>query len=167
MKVVIFATLLGLMPVTQALAAPPHSKQNAALIAEGRHLVILGGCNFCHTAGWTDTLGKVPEKDWLEGSPVGFYGPWGTSYPVNLRLFIPLLPESAWVQYARVMQPKPPMPWFDVNQFTDRELKAIYVFVKYLGPGGKPAPADLPPGAQPRTPYINFAVVNPEHKAHH
>jgi hypothetical protein len=153
--------VFGLLLPTLALAAPPSSKSDAALIAEGRHMVILGGCNFCHTVGWSDTFGKVPEKDWLEGNPVGWYGPWGTSYPINLRLFVPALSETTWVQFARAMRPRPPMPWYDVNQFSDGELRAIYTFLKYLGRAGVAAPADLDPGQIPTTAYIDMTVKPP------
>lgn len=40
----------------------------------------------------------VHESEWLVGMPVGFRGPWGTSYPKNLRLTAQQLSEDVWVQ---------------------------------------------------------------------
>src|SRR5438270_13522633 len=56
-------------------------------ISRGRYLLTVGNCNDCHTAEFAPKDGKVPEKDWLMGSgPLGFHGPWGTTYPTNLRI---------------------------------------------------------------------------------
>src|SRR4051794_1557083 len=53
----------------------------------GRYLIKIAGCNDCHSPGGMENkLG--PESDWLTGSPLGFNGPWGTSYAPNLRLKI-------------------------------------------------------------------------------
>ena len=37
----------------------------------GEHLVLIGGCNDCHTPGAMEKGPAVPEKDWLTGVPVG------------------------------------------------------------------------------------------------
>lgn len=47
-------------------------------IEKGRRLVRIAGCNDCHTPGYSQMEGNLPEKDWLLGSDVGFKGPWGT-----------------------------------------------------------------------------------------
>jgi hypothetical protein len=160
MKFIAWIVLSALFPAAAAWAAPSQPAANATLIAEGRHLVVIGGCNYCHTEQWSSTNGQVPEKDWLEGSQLGWYGPWGTSYPANLRLFIPQLAEQDWVAFAHVFRANPPMPWFDVHRLTDHELEAIYAFVKHLGPTGKPAPSDLPPSEKPKPPYINMSAFD-------
>jgi len=54
----------------------------------GRYLVKIAGCNDCHTAGYAETAGKVPEKQWLTGDQLGWRGPWGTTYAANLRLYM-------------------------------------------------------------------------------
>jgi len=51
-----------------------------ATLERGKYLVVVGGCNDCHTPNYPETAGKVPEADWLAGSAVGFQGPWGTTY---------------------------------------------------------------------------------------
>jgi mono/diheme cytochrome c family protein len=66
------------------LAVPALAQQGDA--ARGRYIALIGGCNDCHTAGFPQKGGEVPEAEWLLGNPVGFRGPWGTTYPTNLRL---------------------------------------------------------------------------------
>lgn len=130
----------------------------------GKYLVQIGGCNDCHTPGWLQQPGKAPESRWLTGINVGFRGPWGTTYPRNLRLLVQKLTEQQWL--ATLRRPdfaKPPMPVYDVNHMSDADLRAIYTFLKDLGPAGKPVPQDVPPGQAPKTPYINFVPVAPGH----
>jgi hypothetical protein len=61
-----------------------------------------------------------------------------------------------FMAHARSDQRRPPMPWFNVRDMTDDDVKAIYTYLKHLGPGGKPAPAYLPPGQEPKGPFILF-----------
>jgi hypothetical protein len=60
------------------------------------------------------------------------------------------------VKRAKTMQTRPPMPWFALHDMTDRDLRAIYRFVKAQPVTGEPAPAYVPPGEEPKTPYIQF-----------
>jgi mono/diheme cytochrome c family protein len=125
----------------------------------GRYLMIAGGCNDCHTPGYMQTDGQVPEALWLTGDAVGFQGPWGTTYPSNLRLYAEQLTEAQWL--ARVRQPmRPPMPWFNLREMTDEDLVAMYHYLRALGPAGDPAPAGVGPGMAVETPYIEFVVKN-------
>jgi mono/diheme cytochrome c family protein len=68
---------------TAAAAATPS--QDAAAIARGRYLIRMMGCNDCHTKGFAPSGGQVPESQWLAGDTLGYRGPWGTTYPSNLR----------------------------------------------------------------------------------
>jgi mono/diheme cytochrome c family protein len=141
---------LGLLAGTVAMAADPADQ-----IARGRYLVTIGGCNDCHTKDGAEKGPAVPEQQWLTGVAVGFQGPWGTSYPANLRLVINSMTESQWLEHAR--QPRlPPMPWQNLKVMTDSDLKAIYAFVRSLGPAGVAAPAYVAPGGKVTTPYIVF-----------
>lgn len=45
---------------------------------------------------------------------------------------------------------------FNLNAMKEEDLKAIYQFIRYLGPGGAPAPAYVPPDKEPGTPYALF-----------
>ena len=139
-----------------ALAQDAKSAGSSPL-ARGRYLVVIGGCNDCHTDGYAPRDGNVPEKDWLLGSgPLGFRGPWGTTYPPNLRLTLSKMREDAWVKYAKGLKTRPPMPWFNLNAMSEPDLRAMYRYIKNLGPVGAPAQAYLPPDKEPKPPYIQW-----------
>ena len=146
-----FLVTLGL--AAQASAADPGKDPR---VARGRYLVVVSGCNDCHTPGYMENGGpKLPEKDWLTGVQVGYQGPWGTTYPSNLRLVINGMSESQWLEHAR-KEFKPPMPWFNLREMTDEDLKAVYAFVRSLGAAGVAAPAYVAPGGKVSTPYFVF-----------
>jgi mono/diheme cytochrome c family protein len=127
-----------------------------ASIERGRYLVKIAGCNDCHTAGYAQSEGKVPEKDWLLGDRLGFRGPWGTTYPANLRLTMSKMSETEWVQFAHTTKLRPPMPWFALRDMDKEDVRSIYRFVRHLGPVGDPAPAFVPPGQTPNGPFVQF-----------
>lgn len=125
-------------------------------VAHGRYLVTIAGCNDCHTPGYLLTDGQVPETQWLLGDSFGWRGPWGTTYPPNLRLVADALTEEQWVAMAKALKARPPMPWFNLNQMKEDDMKAIYQYIKHLGPVGEPAPAYVPPDQEPPPPYATF-----------
>lgn len=128
-------------------------------IERGRYLAKVSGCNDCHTPGYMEENGQVPEQRWLTGGSVGFQGPWGTTYPTNLRRYVEHLSEDQWL--VRVRQPmRPPMPWFNLSEMTDPDLIALYRFIRHLGPAGNPAPQAVAPGVAVSTPYIEFVPKN-------
>ena len=135
-------------------------------IDRGRYIVTVGACNDCHTPGFPESAGTTPVSDWLTGNPVGFQGPWGTTYPRNLRLFVQDLTEAEWLATTR--QPKrPPMPWFVLRDMSDEDLSAIYHFIRSLGPKGTWEPAYADPGVAVTTPYIELFPKNlPQVQAH-
>lgn len=127
----------------------------------GKYLVLIGGCNDCHTPGYIETDGKSPaESEWLTGSPVGFRGPWGTTFPPNLRLFMNETPEDDFVTIAKTRNQKPPMPWPSLHNMSEEDLRAIYRYVNSLGPKGQRAPEYVPPDQEPNFPYV---VFTPQH----
>ncbi len=136
-------------------AAPPATTHADSKIARGQYLVQIGGCNDCHTPGYAQNGGQIAKADWLVGAPVGFRGPWGTSYPANLRLTIASMTEDQWVQFARAPR-LPPMPWFNLRDMSDEDLRSIYTFVRELGPKGERAPLAAGPGQPVATPFIVF-----------
>lgn len=140
-----------------AQAAKPDEK----MIERGKYVVTIGGCNDCHTDGYLLNDGKVPASEWLKGSGFGWHGPWGTTYPPNLRLFMKDMTEAQWIKEAKSLKRRPPMPWFNLNQMHDDDLRAIYHFVKSLGEPGKQAPAYIPPGKEAPMPYANFPSPPP------
>jgi len=144
--------LLALAAVFPALAQDKADP----LVGRGRYLVSIAGCNDCHTPNYPPSGGKVPEAQWLTGESLGWSGPWGTTYPTNLRLYMQDLTEEQWVKKAKTLQARPPMPWFNVRAMSTSDLRAIYRYVRHLGPAGQPAPAYVPPGQEPKGPAVRF-----------
>jgi mono/diheme cytochrome c family protein len=149
-----------ILAATIAFAQAPHDKSVAAKgdaqVQRGRYLVKIAGCNDCHTPGYATSGGKVPEARWLTGDSLGWRGPWGTTYAPNLRLYMRDISEAKWVATAKTMETRPPMPWFVLHDMTEQDLRAIYKYVNALGPAGEPAPMFVPPGREPKTPYVQF-----------
>ena len=136
--------------------AAPAKTAEARTLARGKYIARIAGCNDCHTPGYAASGGKVPEAQWLVGDKVGWNGPWGTTYPSNLRLYMHSVSESQWVKIARSAQYRPPMPWFALRDMHTQDLRALYRFIKSLGPAGEAAPAYVPPGQDPKGPVITF-----------
>ncbi|HWA70766.1 MAG TPA: ester cyclase [Polyangiaceae bacterium] len=136
--------------------APQSSGEAAVSVERGKYLVKASGCNDCHTAGYLLADGNLDEKQWLTGDAMGWRGPWGTTYPSNLRLFMKDLTEDQWVETARHLRRRPPMPWFNLNSMAESDLRSIYRFTRSLGDPGRPAPASLAPGEEPKGPYAQF-----------
>lgn len=123
----------------------------------GKYLVLIGGCNDCHTPGYIESDGKSPaESEWLTGHPVGFRGPWGTTFPPNLRLFMNETSEDDFVKIAKNRTQKPPMPWPSLNNMEEEDLRAIHAYIKSLGPKGQRAPEYVEPDQEPAFPYFEF-----------
>ncbi|MEJ0019471.1 MAG: hypothetical protein WDN25_23545 [Acetobacteraceae bacterium] len=137
------------------------SVKGGSPVAIGEYLVAIGGCNDCHTEGWNQNPGNVPIAQRLTGSQVGWNGPWGTTYPTNLRLTVQKMTVEQWLQYLAVMQPRPPMPWFNMRAMSEPDQRAIYAYIRSLGPAGEPASEGLPPGEPPKTPYLVAAPRPP------
>ena len=143
-------------PATAATVATLHGMTDAQLIEHGEYLAKVTGCNDCHTPGYAEAAGKVPKETWLVGSRLGWTGPWGTTYPANLRLRVADMDDAAWLSYSATLHTRPPMPDFAVRDMKEADRLALFRFIKSLGPGGEPAPAYLPPGQTPPLPYVEF-----------
>jgi mono/diheme cytochrome c family protein len=161
---VVLPILVGLVVPAPASAQPPLRAEPApgrpaptstASVERGRYLVAVTGCNDCHTPGYAESGGRMPEGEWLMGAPVGFRGPWGVSYPANLRLTVQGMNETQWLAFARV-QRLPPMPWFALRDMSDDDLRSLYRYIRTLGPKGARAPAAVAPGREVTTPFILF-----------
>lgn len=148
----IMLSLTALLVVAQVFA-------DDTSIARGRYLTIISGCNDCHTAGFAQSGGKMPESEWLKGDPVGWNGPWGTTYAINLRMVFAALTPDAWLALAKNSKARPPMPVYALNAMPKEDLMAIYDFIHSLGSAGELMPAALPPDKQPSPPY--FTLVMP------
>ena len=151
--------------VAWATGAVAGSSADKRMIERGAYLVRVAGCNDCHTANYMREDGAVARASWLTGADVGFSGPWGTTYASNLRLLAGGISEAQWLKRSREAM-RPPMPWFNLMAMTDADLRAIYRFIRDLGPTGEPAPTYVPPGLAVTTPYIEFTPRLPaEHRA--
>jgi mono/diheme cytochrome c family protein len=127
-------------------------------LERGRYIAQIAGCNDCHTPNYAQSGGRVPEKDWLIGDRLGWRGPWGTTYPANLRMTMARMSEEDWVRVARSAQYRPPMPWFALRDMKETDLRALYRFVRSLGVAGEPAPAYVPPGKEPHGGVVQFPM---------
>lgn len=139
----------------QARQAAPTAQQ----IQRGKYLVEITGCNDCHTAGYAEAGGKTPESEWLKGDTLGFRGPWGTTYPTNLRLTIGKMTEDQWLKYARSLMTRPPMPWFNIRAMNDADLRSLHQYIRSLPASGNAAPVFVPPDKAPKPPYIQWPGV--------
>jgi mono/diheme cytochrome c family protein len=160
----LMTTLLPRPAVATDLASPPASSAPAGradpLVVRGRYLAAIAGCHDCHTEGYAEAGGNVPATRWFTGTAVGFKGPWGVSHASNLRLTVQKLTEPQWLVFARAPR-RPPMPWFALRDMTDEDLRALYRFMRSMGPAGVPAPQPAAPGVEVNTPYVLMAPQNP------
>jgi mono/diheme cytochrome c family protein len=156
------SAVIGLMSCGNSGGGAPAEVTEAHVVGKskeeiGKYLIQVGGCNDCHTPGAKE--GKLPaESEWLTGSPLGFNGPWGTTYAMNLRLKVQSFPSAdMWVKSMKMRDTKPPMPWSALHAMTDDDLSSVYAYIKGLGPKGVPTPDALPLGVEPSGPYIVMA----------
>ena len=97
-------TVVGMLSgVTMAYAAGPS-------VEYGKTVSIIGGCHDCHTADYGQKNGVINPDTALKGNPVGFQGPWGTTYAPNLRLVAAKMSEDDWVKHLQTFTARPPMP---------------------------------------------------------
>lgn len=142
-------------------AASHQATDEAELIARGEYLVRTTGCNDCHTERYAEQQGNVDKAQWLTGSVVGYSGPWGTTYAANLRLRLSEMDEAQWLEYSGNLRTRPIMPDFNLRAMTVEDRRAMYQFIRSLGPAGQPAPAALPPGQKPPAPYFELVLPAP------
>jgi hypothetical protein len=120
----------------------------------GKLVSIIGGCHDCHTASYSMSEGSIDPAVALTGSPIGWQGPWGTTYARNLRMTAEVLSEDGFVSYMKSFRSLPPMPWYNVRVIPESDIRSLYRYIKSLGEPGEQAPTALPAGAAPRTPFV-------------
>ena len=151
-KSVIVLFSLGLIiPIPEA-----SSETDQTVEARGKYLIEIGSCNDCHTAGFAHSGGTIPESEWLLGDSLGYRGPWGTTYPSNLRQYVGDITENEWIANAESLRTIPPMPWWSLNAMTREDLIAMYRYIKSLDPLKADVPSYVPPPKTPETPYIQW-----------
>jgi hypothetical protein len=154
--VVMLAMLTGCVESSKTLTTYEAQRQQSLVIERGRHVIKIMGCNDCHTQDYMIKRSKTPEEDWLVGNTLGFRGTYGTSYPTNLRLLLNNMTEDEWLVLAKQMRKNSPMAWVMLPTTVDQDLRAIYKFIKYLGPKGTPALSSLEAGVIPTTHYVDY-----------
>ena len=142
-------------------AAPSPAAATAAdadVLARGEYLVRVGQCNDCHTPGYAEQQGQLPTAQWLTGNAHAFAGPWGTTFPSNLRRTVHEHDEAGWLAYTATLHTRPPMPDYALRAMSEADRRALYRFIHSLGPAGDAAPAYLPPGQLPPPPYMQLVL---------
>jgi mono/diheme cytochrome c family protein len=125
-------------------------------VQRGEYLVLTSGCHHCHTPGYLATGAMTAPGLLLTGSKMGWRGPWGTTYAANLRLLLQRMTEPEWVYEAKSIFRRPPMPYYSLNSMSEGDLRAMYRYIRSLGPAGEPAPQFLLPDQVPPQPYVQF-----------
>lgn len=148
---------LGILVGLGMAATPLVAHAGEPSVKRGLHVAIIGGCNDCHTVGYSEAEGKIDPANALKGSPVGFRGPWGTTYAANLRLIAKDKTEDDFVKYLSTFKARPPMPWYNVHELTQTDKRSLYMYIKSLGDPGDPAPDYVPADQEPKTPYVTMA----------
>lgn len=159
--------LLGIFGLTQGAIRRSSESVTATAkadpVARGKYLVKTSGCNDCHTPKFMELGEKVPESEWLTGTALGWRGPWGTSYPSNLRRHIAAYNDvDLWISMVRNRNGLPPMPWPSLHAMTDEDLRAIHAYISSLEVKGDIMPGSTPPDKDPATPYLNLEPVMPK-----
>jgi hypothetical protein len=67
--------------------------------------------------------------------------------------------EKEWMTRARSPM-RPPLLWFTLRDMSDADLRALYRYIRSLGPKGGPAPAYVALGQAAMAPY--FKLILPE-----
>jgi mono/diheme cytochrome c family protein len=151
-------SIQGLLASSMIMAAAAQAGAAEVSVKRGEQVAITGGCHDCHTAGYLESGGKIDPAASLAGTQLGWQGPWGTTYPANLRLTAKDKGgEDGFVQYLKTFEARPPMPYFNVHAMDESDLRSLYQYIASLGEPGAPVPEFVPPGQEPKTPYIVIA----------
>jgi mono/diheme cytochrome c family protein len=147
-----------------ALVALPFvslAAEGEVSVERGKQVSITGGCHDCHTANYNETGGQVDPALALKGTDIGWRGPWGTTYPMNLRLTLveKAKTEDEFVTYMKALKTRPPMPWYNIHAMDESDLRSLFQYIKSLGEPGAQVPDAVPPDQEPKTPY--YPIVPP------
>ena len=147
----LFFLLAGLTMPIAAFA------QGEVSVERGLQVSIIGGCHDCHTQGYSEAEGKIDPDKALKGTTLGYRGPWGTTYAVNLRLLADRYSEDGFVRLLKTFKARPPMPWYNLSAFPDSDVQSLYQYIKSLGAPGENGPNKIiNPNKEPKTPYIQL-----------
>src|SRR5215207_3875231 len=147
-----------------AITPTAQAGEGEVSVEHGLQVSITHGCHDCHTAGYAESEGNLDPSAALKGSSIGWRGPWGTTYALNLRLTVAekAKTEDEFVNFARTLKTRPPMPWFNVNAMEENDLRSLFQYIKSLGEPGKQMPEAVGPGQEPKTPYYLLQPTPPK-----
>jgi mono/diheme cytochrome c family protein len=119
-------SIQALLALGVIMAGPAMTQAAEVSVERGAQVAITAGCHDCHTGGYLESAGKLDPALALKGTPLGWQGPWGTSYAANLRLIAKDKgSEDGFVQYAKTFQARPPMPFFNVHAMDESDLRSL------------------------------------------
>ena len=160
----LLAIAVGVLLAAPAFAGDTHASSKS--IKHGEFLVNYGGCQDCHTPGWSEHGGQAPKDMLLTGSGMNFQGPWGTTYAPNLRLYVQKLTAKEWIAKLRSLKARPAMPYWTFRYLSDKDLADMYAYIHSLGPAGKLAHDWVPPGQDAPAPYLKLVLPAPPAVVH-
>src|SRR5690606_2619675 len=91
-----------------AMPALCFAAEGEISVARGLYVSITPGCHDCRTANYPESEGKLDPAAALKGTTIGWRGPWGTTYPANLRIVAAGKTEDEFVDYAKNLKTRPP-----------------------------------------------------------
>jgi hypothetical protein len=130
----------------------------------GAQIAITHGCHDCHTEGYMESDGKIDPAKAMKGTAMGWRGPWGTTYALNLRLTVAekAKTEDEFVTFAKTFKARPPMPWYNVHAMDEDALRSLFQYIKSLGEPGEQVPGAAGPGEEPKTPFFLLQPTPPK-----
>ena len=145
-------------------AKAPQVEQTMSPLKRGEYIATITGCHDCHTPG--GMYGAPDMHRALSGSELGWQGPWGVSYPMNLT------PDSAtgigsWtgVEIERALRSGvkkdgspvlPPMPWPDFARLSPEDMAALITYLKSIPAVNHVVPPVVPPGGKASGAIVAF-----------
>ena len=105
---------------------------------------------------------SLPAGPWVAVTTgdTAWSGPWGISYAANLTpdqvtglgiwkedMFLKAMRTGKHMSVGRPILP--PMPWQSLAQLSDKDLKAIYSYLRTIPSVKNHVPSAVPPGGQP------------------
>lgn len=119
--------------------------------------------NLPHPA-WTPEDAKQNVLAKMNDMGTAWAGPWGVSFAFNLtpdtETGMGEWSEATFIQVARTGkhqgQPNsrdilPPMPWFNMKDLSEADLKAMWAYLRSIPPVKNQVPFPIPPPAQANT----------------
>ncbi len=140
-----------------ALSFVPVAIGGEISVERGKQISIVGGCHDCHTAKYLESNGQIDPALALKGTDLGWQGPWGTTYALNLRITVADMSENEFVKFAQELVTRPPMPYFNIHAIDESDVRSLYQYIKSLGDPGDQAPEAIGPGETVETPFIIVA----------